>query len=290
MAGLHRHRPRDWRLHRRGDGRRPALLPRRRHSRLAVGPDGARAGCGAGVARPARAHRRPRRAVPGRLVSDAAAPGAVRRDRRAHAQRRLPERFAHPAARDRGLRLADLVSLDSRVAQRRVVVGAARLLSRVLPDSVHRAVCALDGGPARRVPPHDFCRHGDVLSLLRGVPLLPRGGTALRLRRRAQCGHGSRTGTLRRLAARSRGLVGRRVPVVTTGMSLRYWRALGLVLLPFTAGLILAVVYGQFHYAVDALAGLIVAALMLGVMQTAEATAQQRVPVADYGVESGSSV
>jgi len=29
---------------------------------------------------------------------------------------------------------------------------------------------------------------------------------------------------------------------------------------------------------------------MLGVMQTAEATAQQRVPVADYGVESGSSV
>jgi membrane-associated phospholipid phosphatase len=61
--------------------------------------------------------------------------------------------------------------------------------------------------------------------------------------------------------------------VVATGMALRYWRALGLVLLPFTAGLILAVVYGQFHYAVDALAGLIVAALMLGVMQTAEAAA-----------------
>jgi hypothetical protein len=35
--------------------------------------------------------------------------------------------------------------------------------------------------------------------------------------------------------------------------------------------LILAVVYGQFHYAVDALAGFIVAAVMLGVMQTAEA-------------------
>jgi membrane-associated phospholipid phosphatase len=79
--------------------------------------------------------------------------------------------------------------------------------------------------------------------------------------------------------------------VVATGMALRYWRALGLVLLPFTAGLILAVVYGQFHYAVDALAGLMVAALMLGIMQTAEATAPQRVPVADYGgVESGSSV
>ncbi len=62
------------------------------------------------------------------------------------------------------------------------------------------------------------------------------------------------------------------------------------MLLPFTAGLILAVVYGQFHYAVDALAGLMVAALMLGIMQTAEATAPRRVPVGDYGVESGSSV
>src|SRR2546422_6014681 len=78
--------------------------------------------------------------------------------------------------------------------------------------------------------------------------------------------------------------------VVATGMALRYWRARGLVLLPFTAGLILAVVYGQFHYAVDALAGLIVAAMMLGVMQTAEATARQPLPVADYRVESGSSV
>lgn len=69
--------------------------------------------------------------------------------------------------------------------------------------------------------------------------------------------------------------------VVATGMALRYWRALGLVLLPFTAGLILAVVYGQFHYAVDALAGLVLAALILGVMQTAEAEATSRVPVAE---------
>jgi membrane-associated phospholipid phosphatase len=61
--------------------------------------------------------------------------------------------------------------------------------------------------------------------------------------------------------------------VVATGMALRYRRTLGLILLPFTAGLILAVVYGQFHYAVDALAGLVVAALMLAVMQTAEAEA-----------------
>lgn len=59
--------------------------------------------------------------------------------------------------------------------------------------------------------------------------------------------------------------------VVATGMALRYWRPVGLLLLPFTGGLILAVVYGQFHYAVDALAGFVVAALMLGIMQTAEA-------------------
>jgi membrane-associated phospholipid phosphatase len=77
--------------------------------------------------------------------------------------------------------------------------------------------------------------------------------------------------------------------VVATGMALRYWRPLGLVLLPFTGGLILAVVYGQFHYAVDALAGLMVAALMLGIMQTAEAAAPRPVPVGDYGVEPGSS-
>jgi len=49
------------------------------------------------------------------------------------------------------------------------------------------------------------------------------------------------------------------------------------------------VVYGQFHYAVDALAGLMVAAMMLGIMQTAEATAPQRLAVGDYGVEPGSS-
>ncbi len=79
--------------------------------------------------------------------------------------------------------------------------------------------------------------------------------------------------------------------VVATGMALRYWRPVGLVLLPFTAGLILAVVYGQFHYAADALAGLMVAALMLGIMQTAEASEPRRVTVGDYHrVESGSGV
>jgi len=75
--------------------------------------------------------------------------------------------------------------------------------------------------------------------------------------------------------------------VVATGMALRYWRALGWVLLPFTAGLILAVVYGQFHYAVDALAGLVVAAVILGIMQTAEADEPVRVPVTNLGVEPG---
>lgn len=54
--------------------------------------------------------------------------------------------------------------------------------------------------------------------------------------------------------------------VVATGMALRYWRPLGLVLLPFTIGLVLAVVYGQFHYAVDAMSGLVLAGLMLGLM------------------------
>jgi len=66
--------------------------------------------------------------------------------------------------------------------------------------------------------------------------------------------------------------------VVATGMALRYWRVVGLILLPFTIGLTLAVVYGQFHYAVDSLTGLLVAALMLGVMQTAEASVPQPLP------------
>src|SRR6267378_496046 len=45
-------------------------------------------------------------------------------------------------------------------------------LPRVLPDSVRRSVCALDGRPARRVAAHDLRNHGDVLPLLRGLPLL----------------------------------------------------------------------------------------------------------------------
>ncbi len=51
--------------------------------------------------------------------------------------------------------------------------------------------------------------------------------------------------------------------VVAALCALRYWRPLGLLLTPFTVGLVLSVVYGQFHYAVDAVAGLIVACAVL---------------------------
>lgn len=52
--------------------------------------------------------------------------------------------------------------------------------------------------------------------------------------------------------------------VVAAVCSLRYWRPLGIALAPLTVGLVASVVYGQFHYAVDAVAGLLVAALVLG--------------------------
>ncbi len=51
--------------------------------------------------------------------------------------------------------------------------------------------------------------------------------------------------------------------IVAAGMALRYWRPLGLALLPFTAGLVVGVVYGQFHYGVDALTGLALGAVAL---------------------------
>src|SRR5256885_17148599 len=47
--------------------------------------------------------------------------------------------------------------------------------------------------------------------------------------------------------------------VVAAICALRYWRALGLALVPPTVGLVVSVVYGQFHYAVDAVAGPFVA-------------------------------
>ncbi|PYO62084.1 MAG: hypothetical protein DMD28_06895 [Gemmatimonadetes bacterium] len=51
--------------------------------------------------------------------------------------------------------------------------------------------------------------------------------------------------------------------VVATLCAVRFWRPLGLILLPFTVGMTFAVVYGQFHYAVDAVAGLVVAVAVL---------------------------
>jgi membrane-associated phospholipid phosphatase len=51
--------------------------------------------------------------------------------------------------------------------------------------------------------------------------------------------------------------------VVATLCALRFWRPLGLALLPLTVGMVFAVVYGQFHYASDALAGLAVAIVVL---------------------------
>ncbi|MGH7674988.1 MAG: phosphatase PAP2 family protein [Gemmatimonadales bacterium] len=67
--------------------------------------------------------------------------------------------------------------------------------------------------------------------------------------------------------------------VVATAMALRHARRVGLVMLPLTTGLVLAVVYGQFHYAVDALAGLVFAAGALAVMWSgARATARDGTP------------
>jgi membrane-associated phospholipid phosphatase len=53
------------------------------------------------------------------------------------------------------------------------------------------------------------------------------------------------------------------VAVVAAVSAFREWRALGAVLIPAAALLTLGTVYGQFHYAVDALAGLVVAAAVV---------------------------
>jgi hypothetical protein len=47
--------------------------------------------------------------------------------------------------------------------------------------------------------------------------------------------------------------------IVATLCALRFWRPLGLILTPLTIGLTFAVVYGQFHYGVDAITGIVVA-------------------------------
>jgi membrane-associated phospholipid phosphatase len=58
--------------------------------------------------------------------------------------------------------------------------------------------------------------------------------------------------------------------LVATGMAYRAWRPLGLVLAPVCAGLVLAVVYGQFHYGVDALSGLMLGGAMLAAFSLRE--------------------
>ena len=63
--------------------------------------------------------------------------------------------------------------------------------------------------------------------------------------------------------------------VVATACALRFWRPLGLVLAPLTIGLIFAVVYGQFHYGVDALSGLLVAG---GILYSIRARTPQLAP------------
>jgi membrane-associated phospholipid phosphatase len=54
--------------------------------------------------------------------------------------------------------------------------------------------------------------------------------------------------------------------LVATLCALRFWRPLGLALLPWTVGLVLAVVYGQFHYGVDALSGLLVGVAVMSTL------------------------
>ncbi len=75
--------------------------------------------------------------------------------------------------------------------------------------------------------------------------------------------------------------------VVAALCALRYWRPLGLALAPLTLGLVAAVVYGQFHYAVDALGGLVVAAAVMishGWMASGERAAETALPgLASFG-------
>lgn len=54
--------------------------------------------------------------------------------------------------------------------------------------------------------------------------------------------------------------------LVATACALRFWRPLGFALLPWTVGLVFAVVYGQFHYAVDALSGLLVGGIVVSTL------------------------
>ncbi len=65
---------------------------------------------------------------------------------------------------------------------------------------------------------------------------------------------------------------------VATLCALRFWRPLGWVLLPWMVGLVFAVVYGQFHYAIDAIAGLVVAVVVVTSLNAGVARARARTP------------
>ncbi len=76
--------------------------------------------------------------------------------------------------------------------------------------------------------------------------------------------------------------------VVAALCALRYWRALGLMLAPFTVGLVLSVVYGQFHYAADAVAGLLVAlAVFASQYIYASRPTTLAAPLTERGLETG---
>src|SRR5207237_1733348 len=111
-------------------------------------------------------------------------------------------------------RLPAVVSLDPRDAEPAALVVAPRLLSRVLREPVRLAARAV----AERAPQcgaaHDLRRDDHLLSVLRGVLVLPGGGAALRVRPRAQRGDGRVAGARDAVVARPRRLVGRRVSVV----------------------------------------------------------------------------
>ena len=72
--------------------------------------------------------------------------------------------------------------------------------------------------------------------------------------------------------------------LVSALCALRYQRRVGLVVAPFTAALVLATVYGGFHYAVDALVGVILGSLAwlasLTLWSAAESRAAQRATAA----------
>ena len=59
------------------------------------------------------------------------------------------------------------------------------------------------------------------------------------------------------------------VSLVAAGAAFGAWRALGAVLVPAAALLTLATVYGQLHYAVDALGGMLLAGVVLGLDRVA---------------------